>query len=303
MDTFTDATGTADESTEFVILHLTDTHLIKDAGLHYGSVDTVAALARVLRRAGSLGHVDVIACSGDLSDDGSAESYALLQSQLEPWAGERGAAIVYAMGNHDRPEGFGQVLGDGHDAFADREASNGLYGVSNVSGLRVITLNSTVAGKGYGALDSAQLLWLRGVLAEPSANGSMVVLHHPPVAAETELLGALQLHDPEALRDALTGGDVRLILAGHYHYPMVDQFAGIPVVISAAVCNLADIFAEAGTESAFTGSGASIIRLPRNGGTPRILPFSAMDASDAGDGRRVFHFNSETVARIIAAAG
>ncbi|WP_104178421.1 metallophosphoesterase [Cryobacterium sp. Y50] len=288
---------------EFVILHLTDTHLMKDSALHYGSVDNSVALQRVLRRASSLGRVDLIACSGDLSDDGSAESYALLTSLLKPWAREHNATLIYAMGNHDRPEGFRQILGNGHDRSQDRATSTGIYGVSTIEGLRVITLDTTVAGKGYGFLRPEQLLWLRNVLAESSAHGSVVVLHHAPVRAETVLLGALQLRNPEELQAALSGGDVRLILAGHYHYPMVDQFAGIPVVISAGVCNLGNIFGEAGTESAFTGSGASIIRLPRDGGTPRVLPFSAVDAGTADDGRQVFRFDSDIVARIIADAG
>jgi Icc protein len=289
-----------EEPNEFVILHLTDTHLKKDAALHYDSVDTVAALQRVLSRAGSLNRVDLVACSGDLSDDGSAESYALLRNELEPWAQSRGAAIVYALGNHDRPEGFRQILGAGHGKQGSLTPTEGNYGVSLIAGVRVITLDTSVATKGYGFLDPEQLSWLRGLVATPAENGTVIVLHHPPVAAETVLLNALQLRNPEDLLDALVGSDVRLILAGHYHYPLVDQVANIPVVISAGVANLGNILGEGGSESAFTGSGASIIRLPRAGGAPRVLPFSA---ADGGDGRQVFRYDPDTVARIIEAAG
>ncbi|WP_236609499.1 metallophosphoesterase [Leifsonia xyli] len=66
------------------ILHLSDTHLRGDGRLHYGIVDTLAALDRVLAHASSLGAVDVVAASGDLSDDGSPASYRLLQERLEP---------------------------------------------------------------------------------------------------------------------------------------------------------------------------------------------------------------------------
>ena len=64
------------------ILHLSDTHLYGDGRLHYGIVDTVAALDRVLVRAGELEAVDLVVASGDLSDDGSAASYRLLRDRL-----------------------------------------------------------------------------------------------------------------------------------------------------------------------------------------------------------------------------
>src|SRR5512133_296719 len=83
------------------ILHLSDSHLFGDDTLQYDRVDTLAALRRVLERAGVLDRADVVVLSGDLSNDGSAESYRRLRALVEPWAAARGAVVVYAMGNHD----------------------------------------------------------------------------------------------------------------------------------------------------------------------------------------------------------
>ncbi|MBG0741464.1 metallophosphoesterase, partial [Paeniglutamicibacter antarcticus] len=96
------------------ILHLSDTHLNGGGTLHSGVVDTVANLRGVLAKLAHLDQLDLLVVSGDVSDDGSAESYELTRTLLLDFARVRGAAVVLAMGNHDQRETFRQVLGSGH---------------------------------------------------------------------------------------------------------------------------------------------------------------------------------------------
>ena len=62
------------------ILHISDTHIVPDGALVSGRLDTADALARLVERISGIrdqiGPVDALLVSGDLSDDGSAESYA-----------------------------------------------------------------------------------------------------------------------------------------------------------------------------------------------------------------------------------
>jgi 3',5'-cyclic AMP phosphodiesterase CpdA len=268
------------------ILHLSDTHLYGDGTLHYGIVDTRAALERTLERAGELESVDVVVASGDLSDDGSAESYRILAGMLEPWAAERGAVVVYAMGNHDLRAGFEEVLGERTRTI-------------DVKGFRIATVDSTVPGAGYGNLDEAQLDALRVALESPSRNGTIVVLHHPPVPAQTTLLQALELQNPAELLDVCATGDVRLILAGHYHHSLSTEAEGIPLVVAPAVANTADVLAAAGTERASTGSGFAYIELVGDE-APREM-FVAVPAPD--DGTVIYDLDRAAIDRIAAAAG
>ncbi|WP_431279268.1 metallophosphoesterase [Leifsonia poae] len=268
------------------ILHLSDTHLFGDGTLHYGMVDTLAALDRVLTRANELGHVDVVVASGDLSDDGSSESYRLLAARIGPWADEHGATVVYAMGNHDLRDGFEQVLGA-------RE------GVTEVNGFRILAIDSSVPGAGYGNIDAGQLDTVHGVLDEPAPHGSVVVLHHPPVPASSALLAALELQNPDELLDVCASGDVRLVLAGHYHHALVAEAHGIPVVVAPGVANTADAIAPAGTERATVGSGFAVIDLPVQG-EPRVAFISAPGSDD---GTEIFDLDAAEVQRIAAAAG
>lgn len=268
------------------ILHISDTHLFGDGSLHYGMVDTLAALDRVLARASSLGAVDLVAVSGDLSDDGSAESYRLLAGRIAPWASEHGAAVVCAMGNHDLRDGFESVLGA-------RET------VVEVAGFRVVTVDTSVPGAGYGAVDAAALDRLRGVVDSPSAHGTVVVLHHPPIPAASALLTALELQNPSGVLEACASGDVRLVLAGHYHHAMSSVAEGIPVVVAPGTANSSDPIAAAGTERATVGSGFAVIDLPLEG-DPTVMFVAAPSAED---GTEIFDLDAAEVERIAAAAG
>jgi Icc protein len=272
------------------ILHLSDTHLYGDGRLQYGIVDTLAALDRVLARAGSLPRVDLVAVSGDLSDDGTAESYRKLAATLEPWAAERGAALVYAMGNHDLPDAFEEVLGA-------RETE------TTVRGFRIVTVDTSVPHAGYGHVDESQLDRLRDLLATPSERGTVVVLHHPPVSPTTVLFEPLRLVDPQPLLDVCSDGDVdvRLILAGHYHHGLVTEAgpAGIPVVVAPAVANTTDVLWPAPHERAVRGAGFAWIQLPEDG--PMRAHFVTAPAPD--DGELVYDLDPEAIQRIADDSG
>lgn len=272
------------------ILHLSDTHLFAGADgerrRHYDRVDTTQALRRVLERAGSLARLDLVLVSGDLADDGNADSYRTLRDLLTPWAAERGATVGYVMGNHDLADGFQAVLGD-------REA------VTTVRGRRIIRLDSSVPGAGYGAIGPAQLQWLRSELATPAELGSVVVLHHPPVPAATPLLAALKLQKPHELLDICAAGDVRLILAGHYHHPLATQAAGIQVLVAPGVANTTDVTVADGHESARVGSGFALVELPAAGPARCV----SVTAPSADDGEVVYQLTPEQIQQIAIAAG
>jgi Predicted phosphohydrolases len=272
------------------ILHLSDTHLFGDDSRHYGVVDTTEALRRVLERASELDVVDVVVLSGDLSDDGSEESYRLLRELVDPWAAARGARVVYAMGNHDMRDAFESVLGE-------------RYGVTLVRGVRIIHLDSSVPGFGYGELEGRELAFLRAALAEPSEQGTVLVVHHPPVPASTPLLAALELQQPRRLLELCAAGDVRLVLSGHYHHSLVSRAEGIPVVVAPGITNTADAIAPAGRERATVGSGFAVIDLPIDELSRREPVVTFLTAPSTADGAELFDLGPDEIARIAHASG
>ena len=80
------------------------------------------------------------------------------------------------------------------------------------------------------------------MLAEPAPHGTVLAMHHPPIAVPMLPAAAIiELDDQERLAEALAGTDVRMILGGHFHYSSYSTFAGIPVSVASATCYLSDI--------------------------------------------------------------
>ena len=292
------------------VLHLSDTHLTGDGALHQGSVDTTAALEHVLARADGVPGVGLVVVSGDVSEDGSPESYAAVLERVGGWAERHGAAFVAVPGNHDLREGFRQVLANGHvlgeggqplvHTLEYQSPTVPVRGVSLVAGRRVVTVDTSVPGAGYGELSATALDHLREALAGDDApHGTVVVLHHPPLPAPTALHEALRLQNPEALAEVLHGSDVRVVLAGHYHHHSAGSLAGVPVLVAPGVANDTDVTGPYDEESALVEAGALVVDVAEDGSvwsTPVRVPRAEPD-------RTAFRHDAATVARIIEAAG
>lgn len=285
-------------SSSLRVLHLSDTHLVGDDSLHYGRVDTLSSLSSALESFSALGQLDLVVASGDLSEDGSPRSYQRLRAAIEPWAAAHHAAVVYSMGNHDDRVSFRRVLGNGHGATPEPSAQGPIDAVSEIGAWRVVTLDSSVPGAGYGELGAKQLEWLRSVLTTPAGSGTILIMHHPPVPASTALLQALELYNPEDLVDIVRGSDVRVILSGHYHHAVSDSFAGVPVIVTPAIANTTDVLVPEGTERAVVGAGGTLVTL--NAGAVRAVSLRSFGPHD---GEQLFHLDRATVEQFVREAG
>jgi 3',5'-cyclic AMP phosphodiesterase CpdA len=309
------------------ILHLSDTHLMAPGRRHHQSVDTLEATHRVLTACAVLPSPDLVVVSGDVSDDGSPESYEAARTMIGGWAAARGARTVFAMGNHDQRGPFRDALGNGHLAAEAAGAQRGnagtdqhldgvrtdraaapdaagatsagpVYGSSWVGQRRVLTVDSSVPAAGYGRLDQSQIDWLREQLRAPAPAGTVLVIHHPPLPAVTRLHTALRLRGLGPLAQVIRGSDVRVILSGHYHHAMSGTFAGRPVIVAPAVANRTDTLVRPGAERAVRGSAACHVTIGADS-----LHATVHVAADPRDGDEVFHYGPELVDRIAAAAG
>jgi 3',5'-cyclic AMP phosphodiesterase CpdA len=219
------------------IAHISDTHLLAGGKLQYGVVDTVQHLQMALDRLSRIDPVpQAIVLTGDLADRGEPEAYAQLRSMIEPAAAAMGAQVVWCMGNHDDRTAYARSL------FAADPTADVMDRVYEVDGLRIVALDTSVPNYHHGEITDEQHDWLASVLAEPAPLGTILAMHHPPIAIPMLPAAAIiELDGQDRLETALAGTDVRMILGGHFHYSSYGTFAGIPVSVASATCYISDI--------------------------------------------------------------
>jgi 3',5'-cyclic AMP phosphodiesterase CpdA len=234
------------------VIQISDPHLVADGPL-YADIDPgerVQAIFDALVAANW--EVDVVVLSGDLADRGEAVAYERLKAVVDQGLHRLGAQALIVPGNHDdvglvRSIMLGASAGDGP-----------LDSVVRVGGLRLVGLDSTVPGVDFGALSDAQLRWLADELAEPAPEGTILVVHHPPIWSTNPHSELMALRAPERLGEAIRGTDVLVVLGGHTHRASAGTLAGIPVWVSPAIASVADPLYRRGFRG-YPGGGFSCV--------------------------------------------
>jgi Icc protein len=253
---------------DYILLHISDTHLIGGAGSLYGAVDADGRLDELLHQLKHSGlRPDAIVFTGDLADQGEPDAYRKLRAVVEPFAAELGAELVWVMGNHDNRAELRRFLLDEAPSMAPLDR------VRMVDGLRIVTLDTSVPGHHYGEIIGSQLDWLAGQLATPAPDGTILALHHPPIPSVLDLAVTVELRDQAALGRVLKGTDVRAILAGHLHYSTNATFVGIPVSVASATCYTQDLTVEiGGTRGRDGAQGCNVVHVYQDTVVHSVIP-------------------------------
>ena len=270
-DTWRTPDGSPPERATHVIAHLSDTHLTS-TGTRYNQVlDSTAAMIRaldVLRGAIAQGRrIDAVVLSGDLTDTGDPDAYRRLAAAVAMLGGDPTPQIVYATGNHD-------VRAEFHRQLLSRNESGPILQIRQLNGLRILALDSTIPGAGHGRLFPGHLAELTAALATPAPAGSIVVLHHAPIPPPSPLLSyfALESASRRALAEAISGTDVRLVLAGHHHLAQSATLAGIPVAVAGSTTIRTDPLAPAGHERTWASGSFNLVEVYPDTITVSVVP-------------------------------
>jgi 3',5'-cyclic AMP phosphodiesterase CpdA len=267
------------------LIHVSDTHLLAAGNQLYNSVDSTRHLVDLFAELEASGsRPEAIVFTGDLADRGEPGAYDRLRQIVEPVAERLGARVIWVMGNHDDRAAFRTTL------LGEKPSASPIDSVTELNGLRIITLDSTVPGAHHGEITQAQLDWLDDILAVPAPDGSILVMHHPPIPSVLDLAVSVELRDQGPLARVLRGTDVRSILAGHLHYSSTATFAGIPVSVASATCYTQDLTVPVGGTRGRDGARAfNLVHVYPDTVLHSVVPlgsYAALDYIDAEESAR-----------------
>lgn len=207
-----------------MLVQLSDSHLFADAHGTLLGMNTRDSLQKVIELVlARQPQIDLLVASGDLSQDGSLESY----QQFRQMSGQLSAPARWIPGNHDEPMVMEQAA----------TQSSLLEPVVDIGNWRITLLDSAVPGSVPGFLADEQLQLLARALSEAPQRHHLVCFHHHPVSIGCPWMEPIGLRNPEALFAVLDRfPQVRAVLWGHVHQEIDRMRNDVRLLASPSTC-------------------------------------------------------------------
>jgi Icc protein len=200
-----------------LIAQLSDPHFVpKDVRL-FGRLDSAGYLERAVDHL-NMPAPDAVLITGDLTNDGDEGVYAAVADIVSRLR----APFFVLTGNHDDRELMRQRFGGDYLPDGGPLA----YAIDRFA-VRLIALDTLVAGEPWGRLGSDQLAWLDARLLEMPERPTVVALHHPPFRTGIGHMDRSMLRDADALAAVIARHrQVERVVCGHVHRAIQCRFAG-----------------------------------------------------------------------------
>ena len=207
-----------------MLVQLSDSHLFADAHGTLLGMNTRDSLQKVIELVlARQPQIDLLVASGDLSQDGSLESY----QQFRQLSAQLAAPARWIPGNHDEPMVMEQAA----------TQSSLLEPVVDIGNWRITLLDSAVPGSVPGFLADEQLQLLARALSEAPQRHHLVCFHHHPVSIGCPWMEPIGLRNPEALFAVLDRfPQVRAVLWGHVHQEIDRMRNDVRLLASPSTC-------------------------------------------------------------------
>lgn len=173
---------------------------------------------------------DALVVSGDLIDDNWVEGYVPIAARLDALT----CPVMLLPGNADDRRSMRTAFATRHGAVDDRDT---MHFQARIGGLSVVGVDTCLPDTSAGDI-VPNLAWLDRVLAEPSADATLLVSHHHFVPSGIAPMDAVIAQGKAALGDLLARQSRApiAITSGHVHRPTSAMLAGIPAHICGSIC-------------------------------------------------------------------
>jgi Icc protein len=187
------------------IAQISDCHVAADPQALYRGQNADNNLAEIVQAVRPW-KPDLVMATGDVSEDGSGESYERASALLA----KTGASVMALPGNHDDTALMSRYFLAG--------PWDGPY-VKEVGEWQLVLLDSTVAGNVSGSFSPGRLNQLQQALDSSDRPHRLVALHHQPVAVGAPWIDRYRLESPQQFFRVIDqSADTRCIAWGHVHH-------------------------------------------------------------------------------------
>ncbi len=207
------------------LLQVTDCHLFARNGDHLMGMDTDASLGSICRAIDrNEPNAAAVLATGDLSQDGSPESYQRLAQHLDGLA----RPVFWIPGNHDEIEAMRGHL-QGQWIRPERSIGAGAW--------RIVLLDSTLPGEVHGRVSERELEFMHTSIEASREANVLICLHHQAMNVGSAWIDTKGLLDNETLRTEIERHDrVRAVVWGHVHQEFQQRENGIEWIATPSTC-------------------------------------------------------------------
>ena len=217
------------------LIQLSDLHLVPPGKLTSKVLDTNSILEEtineILRKKDYFGKIECLVVTGDVSDDGSIESYLSAHEKLIKLS----VPVLVIPGNHDLRNPMREVFNE-HVEFSTH--SSQFDWVFKYEETVIVGLDSLVEGENFGFLEKTSLEFLSNQLSIHNGSDIVLLIHHPPIKTGIYFMDKIGLTNSSDLSECLkaTSRPMR-ILCGHVHGVYHGLLGIHPVVSAPSVCS------------------------------------------------------------------
>lgn len=203
------------------LIQLSDCHLLAQPESLTRDCNTYHSLSQCLAHIKSNEPADAFIFTGDISQDGSAASYQLLNALM----GFTHKPVYALPGNHDNAATMRAQL----DASCTHSAALGAW--------QILLLDSHVAGAPWGEIGEADLNWLKLCLNTSAGKPTLVAVHHQPMPVGSQWSDDIGLQNGDQLLCLLKEQPhVKGLIFGHVHQAFDTQFEHIRILGCPSSC-------------------------------------------------------------------
>lgn len=174
----------------------------------------------------------IVLITGDIAENGAPEEYETFKNVAENIT----CPVLVIPGNHDRRDAMLERLrGTRYWHFGEEDKPEFCNVVYDGLSVRLVGLDTLVAGAPHGELSGATLDWLDVTLSAQPERETLLFMHHPPFATGISSMDKVGLRNPGELAAILKRHkQVTRIVCGHVHRPIFSRYADREISIAPA---------------------------------------------------------------------